>query len=172
MGMSGCKAAAVTVCSAKKNWPCFSKRQECSRSISLLYSIFLHNTQTYCISLLELYCDSTGCVDVHIHLRPNYTKAGHLHPGREFVRKRDIEYQFGTVGQSVYSCVTRPLGGSGGMPPRKSLGFRPSEIVFGSIWCERKTVGQAAAKPSHCTSPPSLMHIPCTCIHGSRQGFI
>ena len=28
----------------------------------------------------------------------------------------------------------RTLGGSGGMPPQKHFGFRPSEIVAGAIW--------------------------------------
>ena len=43
----------------------------------------------------------------------------------------------------------RALGGSGGMPPRNFLDFRPSEIVAGAIWGRN-------------TRPPHLLHLPCS----------
>ena len=30
-------------------------------------------------------------------------------------------------------CEARPLGGCGGMPPKKIFDFRPSEIVSGAV---------------------------------------
>ena len=39
-----------------------------------------------------------------------------------------------TTENGVVAREARHLGGFGGMPPRKILDFRPSEIVSGAIW--------------------------------------
>ena len=73
-------------------------------SRSCTYPRLLHYTRTYGIGKLELYHDTVTRLGVSMYtytLRPYYPKAGHLSPNREFVGKRDIEYQIGTVGQSV-----------------------------------------------------------------------
>ena len=54
--------------------------------------------------------------------------------------------------------------------------MRLFQLVQSKFGGERDTVRQVAAKPiivySHCTSPLSLMRIPCTCIiHGSRHRY-
>ena len=38
------------------------------------------------------------------------------------------------VQKEAVACEVCQLGGSGGMPPRKILDFRSSEIVCGAIW--------------------------------------